>query len=405
MKVDQDVILDGVILVGDFPLPAPLFEDEPEYVGVSDEQWVDRPFSCVPSRNSVLISRQILTRDRAAVLARYRNIQDAALQGKPFIVGLRTPITGDFALAEDIRRKHPLIQTHDIPSSFWISRFTARGNPGSRALWDLRSDTGQKGSYYRVLNKSGVQYWGEKFHFPGGRPETPYRAGRKLFFDLIPAESELPISFDYTVGAVSPVYEAASTFSRIFDYIGASPKKFRAGASMFHSFENKPIPKNLDSLLLIISWNSNSNSQPIMPEDIFNHVAHWWFTSLRGRAVIFPVSPLSHDITGDVFRLLLEKEYHFVGDFYLDLQKLLKRKEPNKAFNNLVLFGNGLAHMPKLDLTTINKGALMSLYPDAFSEALQTSVGSEFNKANIPFQEQEQDALQKLMQRITPIMC
>lgn len=89
-EVDYDILLDGVVLVGDFPRPSPHFTDEPAYQEVTATMGDNgyRP-NCGPSRNSALNTRTQTSRDTQATLARYRKVQEAVSQGSNPDVGLR----------------------------------------------------------------------------------------------------------------------------------------------------------------------------------------------------------------------------------------------------------------------------------------------------------------------------
>ena len=391
-EVDHDVLLDGVVLVGDFPMPTLHFTDEPAYIETTESTGMANTIRCSPSRASVMSSRAKSVRDTQAVLEHYRRIRDAVYHGQNTNEGLANAVVAsDIEMAKRIRKQHPSINSNLVQDSFWISRITVKGD-GKNNTWDLtQHQSGAKPSYGRRLSSHGKNLWGRKLPISGTVNHRVIRDLHRNFFSNESTEkSDMPIAYEYSFGASSPHYRSLTSHSRILDYPGVKPAFFNAGVSVLHTSESKAISEHLRASLLVISWSHEGNDQMVTPEERFKLASDWWFTSGYAKNAIFSASPVSHDFLGDALALLEESDYKNVGDYFLALQKRLRLKNKSKALNNLILFGNGLTPMPKLDLTTINKSALTSLYPDAFNLIEDTKVAAE-QGSQIEEEEEEVD--------------
>lgn len=394
-EVDHDILLDGVVLVGDFPMPTPHFTDEPAYIETTESTGLSNSIHCSPSRSLSMTSRAQAVRDTEAVLAHYRRVREAVYQGHDADEGLAdTIIAGDIEMAELIRSQHPLAKEDMVQDSFWISRLAASKENENARTWDLAQlQTNSEPSYFRRLSQHGKDLWGKKFRVSGARHPGHYNPqGAGVFFNKEPAgKSVLPVSYEYIFGSSSPHFRTLSSHTRVLDYPGVQPNGFHAGVSVLHTTEHNAISEHLRASLLIASWFSDGNSEVSTPEHRFKLASNWWFSSHNARSVIFSATPVSHDIVGEALTLLLDNEYQYIGDFYLALQKRMRSKNKSKALNNLILVGSGTALMPKLDLTTINKSALASLYPDAFNDVeKQSVVADQGGKSNESTQQPSQ---------------
>lgn len=272
-----------------------------------------------------------------------------------------------------IRSRHPQAKLESTADSFWISRLSPpkeeRANNRYWSLSQRQSDSGPEN--FRTLSQSGRDFWGRKFEVNRANPTTRFRfrgIGTRVFFEKHPGQSaSLPASYEYSFGSSSPHYRTLSSHTRVLDYPGVSPNNYFAGVSFLHTTGRNKITEQTNASLLITSWITDQYDDIATPDNSFDLISNWWFLTAYARSAIFSSTPVSHDIVGEAMSLLLEGgEYKFIGDFYLALQKRLRSKNKSRALNSLVLFGNGAALMPSLDISTINRYAAESLYPDSF---------------------------------------
>ena len=129
-EIDSKYLFDGIILVGDYPTPQPVYSNEPTIIKTKKKLSCDtmQQRSCSPSRTNGEVFVEIeeaeglkdaILRDASVKSAIYN--QDTSGVDD----GLISKINNDYEMALAVRQRHPLFNNdktkRHVPDSFWIS--------------------------------------------------------------------------------------------------------------------------------------------------------------------------------------------------------------------------------------------------------------------------------------------
>lgn len=370
--LDSKYLFDGVVLVGDYPTPYPVYANEPTVKVVKELSGNHQQRTCSPSRDQVFVEKkeaevleEAIIRDTYVKSAIYNQDMSGVDEG------LLSKINNDYEMSLAVRRRHPLFNNdktrRHVPDSFWISRYEFHENPflvpikDDKPIWIL-DKTGKS-----ILTFSGKKIL-ENAGLANQRAESSrIERGRSTTYPL-----QKPFLIHDNDDAYTPIALGIGRSLLIEDKQAANVLQGDVVIVATANYENLQTDyryKNRDLQIfggqtLMTSPPSNSASWDKMRSSFVSHAHHKYRAGEGSGNVIFPTGYVSQKLIHEIIKVISEQKYKTLGDFYLALQKEIHKKKSANELDNLIFFGNGASPMPILDLSEFNFDVLADIFPE-----------------------------------------